>query len=763
MQSYNELLAQCQSIPVMTPGKIQPHGALFAVNKASGLIEFISENAPEFLGIKPDECLDSPFTSALHPYFETISLAESDSQLSRADDRDIRASASETHLIIEVCPASLSTSDIANCVAQWTGELVKAQDVDALHTAMMGALQTLTGYGHLMVYQFDDKWNGQVVAETIDSQKREVFSSYLGLRFPESDIPRQAREMYRHHWVRNTADVAAMPVALASTSKQALNMSGAYLRGIAPSHIQYLKNMGVVASFSCSILVEGELWGLVAAHDDNAQCLDASTLQAAEQFAKLYSVLLEMGFRKKRQQRLAEHNALLQWPGEMASQGKDPFNSADSVFAELIACFDACGVVIWDGGLKKYHGVIPAEESIRDMISVLRDQEFKDNIASTNELAKWMQADDQSIAGLLALGVPKDGERFVLLFRKEEPQEISWGGDPRIEQLSIQNGLLSPRNSFKVWKETLSGMSRPWREAERDLAITLALNLNLANSTLGTMENAQKSAKLNLLNMLLHDIGNALSGVMGHVTEVRHLQEDKDALLNLQKLCGFIEQQLPALEGALGPAKAKGLLQLLQEITRSGTEKAEHVGNALTGLETGMTHARELLDLQKTYAQSSTLYARECHISHLISDALSVLRTSIEHRGSLRTSFPSNLPMLNVDRSKLMQVIINLIKNAFEAWDARQEPKPAFLLLISAEVEEKAVILKLKDNGVGLTKDSAARLFETNFSTKERSSGLGLANCKRLAKATGVELKLESEGLNMGVTALLVFPEELWV
>ncbi len=763
MTNYKELLAHCQNIPVVSPGFIQAHGMLFGISNGDHKIEFFSENAAEFLGEHCFDWVGQVFRPDLHPCFAGIDLSTDENQISKCDGVEVRVSVSAKHRLIEICREASDASVMASCVGVCIGKLIKARNSENLHQTVLEAMHELIGFGHLMIYKFDESWNGQVVAEWIKPEKEDTFDAYLNLCFPESDIPRQARDMYQRFWVRNTADVESDAVRLLIEPAKSPQLASAYLRGIAASHVQYLKNMQVRASFSCSIIVEGKLWGLIAAHNDQPSPLDFSTLDAAEEIAKLYSAMMEMFLRKERQEWLAQNKTMVAWPAQSASQGNDPFMNIAEQFPLLLERFQSCGVVAWDGMLKSSEGEIPNEAQLRNIIENLRDASFENNIFSSNKLAKDFALDEMKFAGLLALGVPKEADRFVLIFRKEEPQEVSWGGDPRVQQMSLQNGMISPRNSFHAWKETLLGVSRPWEMAEIALAELLANNLNLANSTLSTMENAQKSAKLNLLNMLLHDIGNALSGVMGHVTQVRHLSEDQEALLNLQKICGFIDQQITPLERALGQAKAKGLQQLMNEISRSGFQKTEDISAALMALETGMTHARELLDLQKTYAQSASLYARECHISQLVSDALSVLRTSIEQRGSICINYPPQLPMMNVDRSKLMQVIINLIKNAFEAWDAREEPKPAFQLEIDANVEETKVILNLRDNGVGLSESDAARLFEANFSTKERSSGLGLANCKRLAKATGVELSLESDGLNQGATAHLIFSKELWV
>lgn len=149
-----------------------------------------------------------------------------------------------------------------------------------------------------MVYRFAEDGSGEVVAETC----KPGIGSFKGLHYPASDIPVQARELYKRNLLRVIADVDAVPVAIepAHDEKgQLLDLSYSILRSVSPIHIEYLKNMGVRASMSISILVDGELWGLFACHHYSAKSPTFEIRSVCELFSQMYSLRLESCERKE--------------------------------------------------------------------------------------------------------------------------------------------------------------------------------------------------------------------------------------------------------------------------------------------------------------------------------------------------------------------------------------------------------------------------------------------------------------------------------
>ena len=140
-----------------------------------------------------------------------------------------------------------------------------------------------------MVYKFDADGNGEVVAEAA----RSGIGSFLHLHYPHTDIPAQARALYQRNLFRIIADVKSVPVPVLPTLNergQRLDLSLSVLRAVSPIHIEYLGNMGVGASLSISIVIEGKLWGLFACHHYSARCPGLERRSLSELFGQMFSL-----------------------------------------------------------------------------------------------------------------------------------------------------------------------------------------------------------------------------------------------------------------------------------------------------------------------------------------------------------------------------------------------------------------------------------------------------------------------------------------
>lgn len=755
-----KLLDQCRNIRIATPDSIQPHGAILAIAKTTHTIDYLSANIADFL---PQASVAWLGKTAAECGLDMLPKTSGRIDLTVQYQLHINCIELSQHYLYELERSVLEQDSLMTVLGESLQELLAAQDSKALHKEAMKHLQQITGFGHIMVYRFDEDWHGVVIDELIQEHDIALYGSYLHLHFPESDIPAQARALYQKQWLRMIADVSAEPSLLLSHADEPLDLSQSALRSVAQSHVQYLKNMAVAASLSVSILVNGKLWGLLAAHHADAKPLSQARRKAAEELAKLYSALLELNIKKAHQAWLEQNKDLLNWPIEAAKQGTSPLISIEKNLAALVSAFDCVGAIAWEQGVVAQHGSVPTMSVLEKVAHQLLEREFKDNYLAITQLSQLFASPPQTdFAGMLALSAPKEDGRLIILFRKEEPKEVVWSGDPRASAIKSVNGVLSPRHSFEAWRQTVTGQSRQWTEREMVLASYLANNLILAQATLNTLQNAQKNAKLNMLNMLLHDLGNAVSGISGIVTQLRHIHNNRQAEQNLTRVVTLIETHQAKFDAALGAGKGTALKHLLAEIVQNMSTTQAQTQELALSIESGVTHARELLDLQKSYAHSTSLYKRECHIAELLADATNLLRTTINARGKVTWQLSNNLPAMNVDRSKMMQVIINLLKNSCEAWDQTQHTEANLNIQLVTASDDEVVTLLVIDNGIGFDADIADSLFSVNFSTKERSSGLGLANCKRLADSCRVNLSLHSDGLHQGAVATLSFPKELW-
>ena len=323
------------------------------------------------------------------------------------------------------------------------------------------------------VYRFDEEWNGEVIAEA----KRADLNPFLGLHYPASDIPAQARRLYTINWIRLIADVAYRPVPMVPVfdpdSGDPLDLSFSTLRSVSPMHLEYLTNMGVTASMSVSLIVEGRLWGLVACHHYSGPHRPAQEVRATAEFlAQVTSRML--GERERAEQRdamLRDRDRLGRLTSALAA--------ADGRFLETFAdhpaalsMVDATGLVVCHGHTEVNVGTTPPPDVVRRIVRLLQREDGE--ASSSHHLAALdpdLAAHAGTAAGALVVGAPEGP--WLAWFRPELPRIVEWGGDPANAKLHEREGeevRLSPRRSFDRWREVVRQRSRPWSDSHREVA-----------------------------------------------------------------------------------------------------------------------------------------------------------------------------------------------------------------------------------------------------------------------------------------------------
>ena len=158
--------------------------------------------------------------------------------------------------------------EVFNIMSQVQEQLAAAPTLEQFLRVLVGVVKELTGFHRVMIYQFDQTFNGRVVTELVDP--RATKDLYKGLNFPASDIPKQARDLYKINKVRMLYDrdheTARLVCRTIEDLEDPLDLTHSYLRAMSPIHIKYLANMAVRSSMSISINAFEELWGLIACH-----------------------------------------------------------------------------------------------------------------------------------------------------------------------------------------------------------------------------------------------------------------------------------------------------------------------------------------------------------------------------------------------------------------------------------------------------------------------------------------------------------------
>ncbi|MEQ7874572.1 HWE histidine kinase domain-containing protein [Sphingomonas sp. ASV193] len=576
-------LTNCDREPIHLLGAIQPIGFLIALS-TDWYVSRASANIGEFFETTPDAIIGQPIASlfsgeAIHSLRNRLALLRGADAIERmfrcalVDDGrafDVALHMSDGVIIIEGEPSTeRNYGDATGTVRSMISRLDQAPDLKAFYNEGARQVRALTGFDRVMVYRFDEDLSGHVVAESVKSG----IGSFLGLHYPATDIPKQARELYKRSLLRVITDIEAVPVPVVpqlNERKQPLDLSLSVLRSVSPIHIEYLRNMGVRASMSISIVVDGELWGLIACHHYSPRCPSFERRSVAELFAQMFAMRLESRVRQETvEYERRARNISDQLLGAVASDEtllKDP-NWLSDILTHAIP---ADGVGVWLNGNYAFCGKTPDTSGFADIVrrlnTVATGKTFAtDHIAGLVEGAERYQG---RAAGLLSIPISRSPRDYVVLFREERLESVRWAGDPHKPVDYGPNGpRLSPRESFEEWKETVTGRSMPFTASERRVAETLRATLIevvLRMTDEASSERAAASERQELLIAELnHRVRNILSLIRGLIRQSKPPEGT-----TLEEFVALVDGRIHALARAhnqitddhWGPAPLKQLI-----------------------------------------------------------------------------------------------------------------------------------------------------------------------------------------------------------
>jgi len=517
---YGEVdLTNCDREPIHIPGAVQPHGFLLAVDPENGSVVIASGTTRTFLDRAPAELLGQPLASVLgQPLAAEVLAVETSEVLSeplRAQldlatgptEVDVVLHRSGARLVVEVEPVGSSTGMSAvsyRSARAAVSRLSETTTMDDLCRQLAFEIRQLTGFDRVMVYRFDAQWNGEVVAE----DRREDLNAFLGLHYPASDIPAQARRLYTVNWTRLIADISYVPSRLEPVLDPATNapldMSFSVLRSVSPIHVEYLQNMGVTASMSVSLVQDGQLWGLIACHHYSGPHRPSYDARSAAEFLGQTASQLIAGRQRSddREDALHAQELLGAIVADVSGSGRDPLSSLISD-PRLLDVVGAGGAALWDGARLHTQGRVPGRVALQQIATMLSRSDgaptFTDHLAS---LMPSLAQFEREAAGALRVGLGAD--RWLLWVRPEQEEVVDWGGDPRNKELAAAEGpnvRLSPRKSFEKWREVVRGRSMPWQRWHAETAERLrnqltSIVLGRARDQIAIAESLQRAVVL---------------------------------------------------------------------------------------------------------------------------------------------------------------------------------------------------------------------------------------------------------------------------
>lgn len=546
-------LTNCDREPIHILGSIQPFGFLLAIS-SDWMVRHASENASAYLGTPVElgapaaALLGETATASIRRHIQRLRDAESVERIfavpvgANKTLMDMSVHHSGASLVIEGEPTVQEDEfDAASVVRATIGRLQKHRSVLNMSAEAARQVRALTGFDRVMVYRFDQSGAGEVIAEAA----RADLERFLGLHYPASDIPQQARALYLRNWLRIIPDIGAKPSLVkpyADAQGNPLDLSHAKLRAVSPIHIEYLQNMGVGASMSVSIILHGKLWGLFACHHYSPRVVSYPRRTAAELYGQMFSLLLESQERETAahfELNARElHNRLL---GAIASDSP-PFDVLSSFlddFCEVISC-DGVGVAV--NGKYALRGSTPNEDEFVTLIRFL-NQTTPSQVYETHELQTRFETAApyvDRVAGVLAVPISRSPRDYLVFFRKEFARTVNWAGDPAKPMTSGPLGdRLTPRKSFELWKETVRGQSAPWTDIDQRIAESLRVTmleviLRLTDAAERERRAAHDRQEL-LIAELNHRVRNILTlirGLVGHSKSGAGTMEEFAKVLN---------------------------------------------------------------------------------------------------------------------------------------------------------------------------------------------------------------------------------------
>jgi light-regulated signal transduction histidine kinase (bacteriophytochrome) len=543
-------LTNCDREPIHIPGSVQPHGCLLALDAVGQTILRHSTNVGDILGVageingrRLDELLGG---HAAHQLRNAFAMSNDPSRPTLLFNLDVGGASFDVavhrHLssaIIEFEPAPEPGRPL-QLARDLVGRISATTTIRDLVTQTARLVHGMLGYDRVMIYQFEHDGAGKVLAEA----KRGDLESFLGQYFPASDIPKQARALYLQNTIRIISDASGQRVRLEpelDASGEPLDLSFAHLRSVSPIHLEYLRNMGVSASMSISIVSGGELWGLIACHHYSPRVLAMSERVAAELFGRFFSLHLEA----------LQHREKVD-VANRARHGLDRFLRLASFavnvdellqenldeFSKLLPCD---GIGLWIGGRWASVGSAPGDEDAYTLVrSILGRGEPK--IWATHALSQQLpqaQSYAEKVSGVLSVPLSQKPRDFLLFFRKELVQTLDWAGNP---EKSYQTGplgdRLTPRTSFAIWKETVHQQAQPWTDADRETAEAIRgtiVEVVLRHNEQMSEERAKADVRQRMLNEELnHRVKNILAvikSLVGHPIQDGRVLEDYVAAL----------------------------------------------------------------------------------------------------------------------------------------------------------------------------------------------------------------------------------------
>lgn len=740
-------LQNCEDEPIHIPGSIQPHGFLISINNHSDIISVCSENVLNYIGLgyeqllgkSVSEVLDdvmvseiNQFKSKLHQNTEVFKHNFSGKLFS------INIHSSHGQIIIEGEPTDAQynqSNDLFSSSKQLLSYIEDAFTLKELANSVAIAVKNITNYDRVMVYRFDNEYNGEVIAES----KEEYLEPFLGLHYPHTDIPPQARELYIKNQLRIIGDINYEPVPLYKVSTdtlETLDLSLSVLRSVSPIHVQYLQNMGVGGTLTISLLHKGKLWGLIACHHYSPKYLSQEIRNTAKLHAHFITSQIDVRLLNEEYEIARKVNAAVDTL--VAKKLDVDRNSIKDLFDDS-AIIDLCNSVgvsaVIDGAIYKF-GTTPDDENIKKLgmfISNYR-KETNFNTSYLSRITPDLKAVSDIFPGINYYSLGNDSD-CIIWYRTQTIKEINWAGDPAKSIEKDKNGL-SPRKSFELFTENIKDSSRPWLKSE----LAGCFNFyNFFQIHLRTILLNEEKENQRILSEILKETNAELENI--NWISTHDLQEPLRKIRMMASiLVGDDFKKLP-----------------------------EEAQNKILKMQSSAERMQVLISdiLKYTRANDQNIVFETVDLNVLFAEIKKELHDALEEKNATIEIF--DLPKIKGIPFLLKQLFSNIIYNSLKFTEPSRKPLITVKSALEYPKNENSSKsgtyqkIEISDNGIGFEDQYNEKIFKIfsklNGPTDYAGSGIGLALCKKIMSKHGGFITAKGKP-DVGATFSMFFQQQ---
>ncbi|MDV6169706.1 ATP-binding protein [Flavobacterium sp. DG1-102-2] len=714
-------LTNCEQEPIHIPGSIQPHGFLIGLKENSFIIDYCSANTLEYIGISHTSLLGksmqdvfgSTATTCLQEYIANEQMLSSSLLKLTLEGKDYLCTVhnSSNIYILEAEPVNTDNkkvSDVYNQTSQFLLYMHDTHTLKQLCQLVANGVREITGYDRVMVYRFDKDYNGEVFAEAV----RDDLEPFLGLHYPHTDIPPQARELYMKNLLRLITDIDYTPVPLYTvddTQDKNLDLSLSILRSTSPIHVQYLHNMGVGATLTISLIYKKKLWGLIACHHYSPKNLTPEIRLAAQLQGHFITSQIDLRQATEEYDVARKTNEELKKLDTFILTGKESGTFKDLLKTDgLLELCNAAGAAIVYGGAVYSHGITPTEDEIQDLANWLATHTNNGSF-HTDKLLDYLPNRLEmcgQTSGLIYHSLDTESNNCIIWFRPETKTEVNWAGDPNKAIVKDKNGLY-PRNSFKLWKEIVSCTSKPWIQPEITTAASYANSLQRQINLLIISEEEEKYRKL---SELLKETNSELQNI--NWISTHDLQEP------LRKIQIISSRIL---------SKEKDISENVQDSINRMNHSAGRMQTLLADI------------LKYTKLRNTDGAFEPVDVNKLIEELRDEMAETLNEKGTV--IYDEELPKVKGVPFLLKQLLSNLIANSIKYAASDRSPEIKITaspvpMTYNGVDNEFYNVIHVTDNGIGFEPQFAESIFniftKLHASSEYKGSGVGLALCKKI-------------------------------